>query len=544
MKTLVLLILENSKQDLQEGLCFFPSAYKNSTDCEVLVIDDAAEDRSADWANQFIEENQLNNFRVRKNETAYGSGGNQKIGLRCALENHFDVVVIFEKGGLREMKSLPAILKPLQEDPSIDCVIGTGSLGILGWFARLVGLIQNMLSKAVVREWHSLVRAYRTRALSEVAFEFNTSGAHFDTEILLQFVDKKKTIVETPLSRPTRLFSSARNLGYYLNSLKSTLKYRLHRYNLVYDLRFHPEYLGDQSGIPRYRTIYEEKFDEWSPHSLVCTDPRLIPEGSTVLDIGCSTGYISRTLNAKKHCRVTGVDILPPAEVDATNFTYLQLDLESSEDEVAQLLAERRFDVVLLLDVLEHLTSPERFLLATNVRPSLGSPRFVMSTGNVAFIAVRLMLLFGFFNYGEKGILDISHKRLFSYRTFHNLLEQTGFVILKEDFFPVPFQKLGFQKNVVRVLEMINRWLIKLWPSLFSYQIMFQAIPLREAAGVCDPTTSVSNGARDEDALRWRTVEPTESKAPHLVMKWRSCASLYGGRIRPLGLERQTRRLS
>jgi len=41
MKTLILLISENSERDIKQGLCFFSPAYKNSSECEFLFIDDA-----------------------------------------------------------------------------------------------------------------------------------------------------------------------------------------------------------------------------------------------------------------------------------------------------------------------------------------------------------------------------------------------------------------------------------------------------------------------------------------------------------------------
>jgi hypothetical protein len=139
------------------------------------------------------------------------------------------------------------------------------------------------------------------------------------------------------------------------------------------------------------------------------------------------------------------------------------------------LIEEGGFDVILFLDILEHLAFPELFLLNLS-RVSLGKKtRFVFSTGNVAFVVVRLMLLAGYFNYGEKGILDVTHRRLFSVRTFKNLMDQTGFHVLERRFFPVPYRSLGFPSGASRILEAANTGLIRLAPSLFSYQVLFVA---------------------------------------------------------------------
>ena len=64
--------------------------------------------------------------------------------------------------------------------------------------------------------------------------------------------------------------------------------------------------------------------------------------------------------------------------------------------------------------------------------------RIIASTGNVGFLIIRLMLLFGSFNYGEKGILDKTHTRLFTFSSFKNLLIQNGFNIEASSGVPAP----------------------------------------------------------------------------------------------------------
>src|SRR5205823_2097538 len=109
--------------------------------------------------------------------------------------------------------------------------------------------------------------------------------------------------------------------------------------------------------------VYEEKFGSQSPHAIVCADNRLVPVGARVLDIGCSSGYVARELISQKNCRVTGVDLLPAESVLPELQDYHQINLENNYTGLNGLFERNDFDVVLLLDVLEHLSNPERFLL-------------------------------------------------------------------------------------------------------------------------------------------------------------------------------------
>ena len=57
--------------------------------------------------------------------------------------------------------------------------------------------------------------------------------------------------------------------------------------------------------------------------------------------------------------------------------------------------------------------------------------KLIISTPNVGFLIIRLMLLLGQFNYGKRGILDMTHTRLFTFSSLRQLLEQRGFQIFQ-----------------------------------------------------------------------------------------------------------------
>ena len=142
-----------------------------------------------------------------------------------------------------------------------------------------------------------------------------------------------------------------------------------------------------------------------------------------------------------------------------------------------------RFDHILMLDVVEHLTQPERFLeqlrqaLALNPEAEL-----ILSTGNVGFLITRLMLLAGQFNYGKRGILDLTHTRLFTFASLRRTLEQSGFAITETIGVPGPFPLALGDNFLAHALTRINSALIYVSRGLFSYQIMVRAraLPILE----------------------------------------------------------------
>src|SRR5262249_11487219 len=99
----------------------------------------------------------------------------------------------------------------------------------------------------------------------------------------------------------------------------------------------------------------------------------------------------------------------------------------------------------------------------------------------IAFVVTRLMLLFGSFNYGARGVLDLTHSRLFTFDTLRRLFEQAGYKIEEVQGIPAPFP-LALGNNILsRFLLKLNRLLIHVSKRLFSYQILMVVTPLPSA---------------------------------------------------------------
>jgi len=87
------------------------------------------------------------------------------------------------------------------------------------------------------------------------------------------------------------------------------------------------------------------------------------------------------------------------------------------------------------------------------------------------------MLLLGQFNYGKRGILDMTHTRLFTFGSLRALFEQGGFRILETRGIPAPFSLALGSSWLARLLLRLNRILIHLSKGLFSYQIVMVVKP-------------------------------------------------------------------
>jgi SAM-dependent methyltransferase len=198
-----------------------------------------------------------------------------------------------------------------------------------------------------------------------------------------------------------------------------------------------------------------------------------VPEGALVMDVGCGPGHLCAALK-KKNVKVIGVDQFPPE--DRSGFAEFHIaDLNGNA--FPRSMAD--VQVVMILDVIEHMISPEDFCrkLREATQQNL-EVKIIISTGNIAFFVTRLMLLLGQFNYNKRGILDLTHTRLFTFSSLRRLLKESGFVIEKETGIPAPMPLVVKNKFWSKTGMWVQKQLIKVSRGFFSYQMYMIARPL------------------------------------------------------------------
>ncbi len=153
----------------------------------------------------------------------------------------------------------------------------------------------------------------------------------------------------------------------------------------------------------------------------------LVGFNKNVLEIGCSTGYLSRVMQ-QRGCRVTSVEIDETVANLARPYCHRVIlgDAEVLDWEAA--LGGERFDVITFGDVLEHTRAPGAVL--RRLRGYLTQTGYIVaSLPNIAHGSVRLSLLLGRFEYAPLGILDETHLRFYTKQTAQQLLTSSGFQI-------------------------------------------------------------------------------------------------------------------
>ncbi|PKM12129.1 MAG: hypothetical protein CVV13_06490 [Gammaproteobacteria bacterium HGW-Gammaproteobacteria-3] len=158
-----------------------------------------------------------------------------------------------------------------------------------------------------------------------------------------------------------------------------------------------------------------------------------IAPGSRVLELGCATGYLSEILTRQKNCRVVGVEIDPEAAERARAFCEQVLVADLDNEDLSAALADRKFDVLLCADVLEHLKHPAQVLV--KLKPYLApNGRLLASVPNVAHASIRLELLQGHFDYETLGLLDETHLHFYTRDSLINMLMDAGFACYDIDY--------------------------------------------------------------------------------------------------------------
>ena len=228
-KVCVVLPAYNAAHTLERTLREIPKGIVDDT----IMVDDCSTDDTVNVARK----HQI--FTVR-HERNTGYGGNQKTCYRLALERGADLVIMLHP----DYQYSPKLILPMASllgSEFFDVVLGSRILGV-GALAggmplykyvsnRVLTLIQNLLLRHKLSEYHTGYRGFTRQVLEDLPLARNSDDFLFDNEMLSQAIYRGFRIGE--VSCPTNYLPEAssinfgRSVIYGLGVLKTAVGFRL-----------------------------------------------------------------------------------------------------------------------------------------------------------------------------------------------------------------------------------------------------------------------------------------------------------------------------
>jgi glycosyltransferase involved in cell wall biosynthesis len=215
-KIVVVMPAYNAEKTLERTCRALPTEFVD----EIILVDDGSKDSTARLAVDLG----LVTYVHRKN---LGYGRNQKTCYREALARGADIVVMVHPDyqySPRLIVSLAGLVAYGEYDIAIGSrILGVGALKggmpLYKYIAnRVLTLVQNLLLKHKLSEYHTGYRAFSRRVLESLPVEANRDDFIFDNQMLAQAIFFGYQIGE--VSCPTRYFAEASSIKFW-----SSVKY-------------------------------------------------------------------------------------------------------------------------------------------------------------------------------------------------------------------------------------------------------------------------------------------------------------------------------
>lgn len=471
LKVGVLIVAYNAESTLTQVLNRLPPTF-----CErvtrILVCDDASKDSTYQVGLGYQSQTALP-LTVMRHPVNLGYGGNQKSGYRWAIEHGLDVVVLLHGDGQYAPEAIENLIAPF-DDPDVDAVFGSrmmvpgearrGGMALYKYLGnRILTTFENKMAGMRLTEWHSGYRAYRVSALDDIPFDHNSDGFDFDTQIILQLHEANRTIVEVPIAT------------YYGDEICYVNGVKYARDVAAHVTRYRMHKVGFGTGDSAFSdSSYEIKMSPESSHGRLLNLMSVMPP-SNVLDVGCADGRLGEFLRVRGHT-VTGVDVVKHDGVADRLDAFVEADL----DDALPAEVGGGYDVVVAFDVLEHTVHPDRVLRDLRERLAPGGV-ILACIPNFGHWYPRTRVLLGRFDYDRRGILDSTHVRFFTRRSFERVAERCGTRVAARYDVGTPIEvaergggQLPALANIPRKADDALR---SMWPTLFAYQFLFELRP-------------------------------------------------------------------
>lgn len=233
-KVVIVLPAYNASATLEKTYNDIPKKYQEN----VLLVDDFSNDDTINVAKKL-------NIQVIQHKKNLGYGGNQKTCYENALKMNADIIIMIHPDYQYDPKLIPAMVEMINSG-NYDCILGSriidgqamaGGMPLYKYISnRALTLFENVATGAKLSEYHTGMRAFKSKILKKIDYKKNSDDFIFDNQMLLQILALKFRIGE--LSIPCKYFSEAssvnfrRSIVYGLGCVYWSLIYLLGRLKL------------------------------------------------------------------------------------------------------------------------------------------------------------------------------------------------------------------------------------------------------------------------------------------------------------------------
>jgi len=171
----------------------------------------------------------------------------------------------------------------------------------------------------------------------------------------------------------------------------------------------------------------------------------LVPtHASAILDLGCGTGELGKTVKARQKCYYAGIELNKEAAGIAAN--HLDKVYQDNLNRFDPSFLRRKFSCIIFADILEHLIHP--WTILDKFTSTLAEDGLIIaSLPNIAHPWIISQLQKGLFRYEQAGILDTTHLRFFTQTSIFQLFIKAGLKVML--FKPYPSKENPIQYHVI-----------------------------------------------------------------------------------------------
>jgi len=162
-----------------------------------------------------------------------------------------------------------------------------------------------------------------------------------------------------------------------------------------------------------------------------------IQPGSTVLECGCATGYMTKFMKEELGCTVSIIEYEQAAFDIAKQYAADGICGDLMDTTWIHHFSGKTFDYILFADVLEHVYDPLTVLRhATQFLSENGT--ILVSLPNIGHNDILLKLFYDHWDYTQTGLLDDTHIHFWGKNNLDSFFDNANLSIVHRDYITIP----------------------------------------------------------------------------------------------------------